>query len=176
MNLYHFTKAVNLPGIMAHGLIPNVPALPFFTLGKPVVWLTTMNTMKTSDLDMAWLEGQRGTTFSDAEVEQFSKRWLGGPKDRRLTVSLNPISTRLTHWTTWLRKHPAVFVDDLGRGHANDNGELWGTKALLAMVYPSARLTWYVYFGTIPTSRIIEGLSTGDEDFGQAEIAKVSAA
>jgi hypothetical protein len=152
MILHHFTRAVDLPGIADRGLIPSVPDMR--TLGRPVVWLTTAETMKPSDGDLAWLEMRRGTIFSDAEIERLASALVVG-LDTRLTVRLEPNGRRLAHYATWLRKHQGVLIDAANDcGWRNNNGDLFRTADIAAALPPSAQANWYVYFGAIPPARI----------------------
>jgi hypothetical protein len=99
MILFHFTSAANVLGILERGLIPNVPDPDFMTIGEPVVWLTSAETMKATEEDLAWIEARRGTTFSDHEAAEFAKAIVFGRDTTRLTIRLEPNSKRLALWS-----------------------------------------------------------------------------
>jgi hypothetical protein len=52
MRLYHFADAERLSSILEYGLVPHVPDPECMTLGEPVVWLTTAETMMLTAADI----------------------------------------------------------------------------------------------------------------------------
>ena len=69
---------------------------------------------------------------------------------RRLTVRIEPANKRLAHFATWLRKQRGSFIG--GNGRPGRYGDL------IAYLPAGAEMNWYVYFGTIPPSKI-DGLT-----------------
>jgi hypothetical protein len=138
MILYHFTNPVNIAGIAIRGLEPGGDD-PFMTKGKPVVWLTEAP-------DTAMTEQQAEQFAIRGCVRAAGSSWLTGKGDDsliRLTVSLEPNSSRLAHYLTWLDRECRKDGFDPVRARSR-------------LVLEIAE-QWWIYFGTIPPSKIIDG-------------------
>jgi hypothetical protein len=143
LRLYHYTYLKNLFGISVAGLTPckHDPPLDIMTMGQPVVWLTSQETIKPTQADLDYMDEQ--------DAEAFREQMFVG-RDTRLTVNLSTMSKRLVHYHTWLRttKLAAITNDP-------DAPPFTGKDFLkLCSLPPSAREHWWVYFGTIKPARI----------------------
>lgn len=69
--------------------------------------------------------------------------WIGV----RLDVRLEPNSTRLKQWAPWARRYGMPNLDRIALDAAMREGK-----------DPNDIEQWFVYFGTIPPTRIIAGL------------------
>ena len=108
MRLYHFTNPANFIRIAAEGLTPNVkPENALMTIGRPVVWLTTNESNEVTEADVAHL-----SVYAPNERRAVGDFNFGG--SHRITVTLSRTSKRLAHWSTWMRKHSRVIVDENG--------------------------------------------------------------
>lgn len=122
MILRHFTVGGSLPSIDACGLRPRVRSdAPGQSLGLPVVWLT-------SEREPLWCL----TLPADC-----------GPPVC-IDVRLEPNTSRLAHYPTWLRGQGVSLTDiydpaKIGMGPA----DLFETME-----------HWHVYFGTIARARL----------------------
>jgi hypothetical protein len=141
MRLYHFTNPANFLRIAAEGLTPNVdPEDALMTIGRPVVWLTTNGSNEATEADVAQL-----SVYTPGEQRAVGDLMFGGP--HRITVNLSRCSKRLVRWSTWMRKHSGVIVDENGMA-------LLATDSILSHMTPDALSNWYIYFGTIPPDKI----------------------
>jgi hypothetical protein len=148
MRLYHFTNPANFIRIAAEGLTPNVkPENALMSIGRPVVWLTTNESNEVTEADVAHL-----SVYAPGERWAVGDFNFGG--SYRITVNLSRTSKRLAHWSTWMRKHSRVIVDENGAASANDAGELLSTDWILSRMTPDALSNWYIHFGTIPPGKI----------------------
>ena len=148
MRLYHFTNPANFIRIAAEGLTPNVkPENALMTLGQPVVWLTTNESNEVTEADVAHL-----SVYAPRERRAVGDVNFGG--SHRITVNLSRANKRLAHWSTWMRKHSRVIVDENGAASANAAGELLSTDWCLSCMAPGWLSNWYIYFGTIPPGKI----------------------
>ena len=119
MRLYHFTNPANFIRIAAEGLTPNVkPENALMSIGQPVVWLTTNESNKMTEADVAnlWVNAP-GVRRA---VGDFN---FGG--SHRITVNLSRTNKRLEHWSTWMRKR------------CRDAGELLSTERRLSRMTPT---------------------------------------
>ena len=118
------------------------------TMGQPVVWLTTQETIKPTQADLDYMDEQ--------DAEAFREQMFVG-RDTRLTVNLSTMSKRLVHYHTWLRTTKlAAITDD------PDAPPFTGNDFLkLCSLTPSAREHWWVYFGTIKPARIELKMTAG---------------
>jgi hypothetical protein len=143
LRLYHYTYLKNLFGISVAGLTPckHDPPLDIMTMGQPVVWLTTQETIKPTQADLDYMDEQ--------DAEAFREQMFVG-RDTRLTVNLSTMSKRLVQYYTWLRTTKlAAITDD------PDVPPFTGNDFLkLCSLTPSAREHWWIYFGTIKPARI----------------------
>ena len=150
LRLYHYTYLKNLFGISVAGLTPckHDPPLDIMTMGQPVVWLTTQETIKPTQADLDYMDEQ--------DAEAFREQMFVG-RDTRLTVNLSTMSKRLVHYHTWLRTTKlAAITDD------PDAPPFTGNDFLkLCSLTPSAREHWWVYFGTIKPARIELKMTAG---------------
>jgi len=135
MKLYHFTKIENLFGIAALGLKPHVPECGHMTFGKPVVWLTTQETMTPKQADLDHIARVAGSENAKRFAEHGSMILWDGSVVTRLEVTISTPNKKLVHYHKWLGTTPA------GRD-------------LLGIFPPSAKKHWFLYFGTIRPARI----------------------
>jgi hypothetical protein len=156
--LHHFTMAKHLPSIFAQGILPS--SAEYLTLAgsaaRPIVWLTTAETMDLSAIDIEWLlyQQKRGT-FTAQEVEDHKVRGMVTGRDCRITVRLER-SKRLLHYASWLGWQTCPTV-------------VPRAKAILEMLGPSAREHWFIYVGTIQPHRINAVTAFTDEAFAIAD-------
>jgi hypothetical protein len=154
LRLYHYACIKNLFGISVAGLTPckDDPPLDIKTMGQPVVWLTTQETIKPTQADLNHMARHVGEQDAEAFREQM---FIG--RDTRLTVNLSTMSKRLVHYHTWLRTTKiAAITDD------PDAPPFTGNDFLrLCSLTPSAREHWWVYFGTIKPARIELKMTAG---------------
>jgi hypothetical protein len=126
--LYHFTRPEFLPAIREQGIVPR--AVPHTLDGDDPRNAPAAFRM-TQGKPVVWL-----TIIPD--------KWIGV----RLDVRLEPNSTRLKQWAPWARRHGLPDLDARVQRHAlefHHDG-------------PAVIEKWFVYFGTIPPTRIIAGL------------------
>ena len=148
MRLYHFTNPANFICIAAEGLTPNVkPENALMSLGQPVVWLTTNESNEMTEADVAHL-----SVHAPGERRAVGDFNFGG--SHRITVNLSRTSKQLAHWSTWMRMHSRVIVDENGAARAADAGERLSTDWILNRMTPGWLSSWYIYFGTIPPDKI----------------------
>jgi hypothetical protein len=154
MKLYHFTFIAHLPAMLGaelidgpaegeRGIVPstnggiNGGGGEFMSGGKPVVWLTSRDSLMPTPADLAWsaiLQAQGN--FTKDEAEHYTKFGSMGDRTVRVAVELRN-SRRLRHYGTWLRET--------------------GMDAVWASLSPSSALTdWWIYFGTVQRRRIVE--------------------
>jgi hypothetical protein len=131
MKLYHYTQRKNLFGIATRGLTPT-PNDDFMTLWQPVVWLTTQETLKPTEADLAHFRTMPG--YREGDDARFAEAMLLDV-DVRLTVKIPTPDKRLVHYCTWMNE----------MGH----DILEATNPA-----PTARKHWWLYLGTIKPSRI----------------------
>jgi len=140
MKLYHFTFVAHVPAMLGADLIDGPSdgergirpgAGDFQTAGRPVVWLSSRDTLKPTAADLQW-ESKR---HSAAEMERYAIAGPIGDRTVRLTVELSN-SRRLRHYGTWVREQ-----DD---------------ALLAAFSAPSVLADYWIYFGTIQRERIVE--------------------
>jgi hypothetical protein len=123
MKLFHFTPGGCLPSIDAGGLRPRVRTdAPMQSLGKPVVWLT-------SEPAPSW-----DFTFDPR---------FGPPVC--IDVLLEPNTSRLAHYPTWLRNQGRSLIDIYDPAKIGDR---WSA-------FYEAVEYWHVYFGTVPRARLV---------------------
>ena len=129
MILYHFTKPEFLPAIREQGLVPR--AFPHTADNWSAAERENLAQRMTLARPVVWL-----TTIPD--------EWIGV----RLDVRLQPNTSRLKQWAPWARRHGLPDLDARVQRHAlefHHDG-------------PAVIEKWFVYFGTIPPTRIIAGL------------------
>lgn len=145
MILYHTTRIKNLASIAREGLWPHVPgvvwdggepAVARLTHGRPVVWLTA--------------DG------SEWRHDRHEERISCAPDTRRLSVRLEPNNKRLMAYWPWLQKHDLPAAACVNR---------WRAEAQLGLSErPDQNVpAWFVYFGTIPPDKIVDGLEREQE-------------
>jgi hypothetical protein len=66
--LYHFCCAKDLDSIAEKGLYPHVPELPIMSLGLPVVWLTSAETMAATEADLEHYRTKALASEEDIEL------------------------------------------------------------------------------------------------------------
>jgi hypothetical protein len=152
--LHHLTLAKHLPSIFAQGILPQ--SVDYLTLARPIVWLTTAETMELAADDIEWLLwGKKRGTFTAQEAETFKECGMVTGRDCRITVRLEH-SKRLLHYASWLEWQTCPTVVP----HA---------KYILEMLGPSARKHWFIYVGTIQPHRIDAVTAFTDEAFAIAD-------
>jgi hypothetical protein len=166
VKLYHFTNAERLASILENGLCPSVPDPECMTLSQPVVWLTAAETMMPAPADIEWMAlKEKQGTFTKQEVEDFKANgFVHGPNPCRITVRLEH-SKRLVHYSTWLAWQTCPI-----------NGAI--AKRQLAIMSPTTRAHWYVYFGNVQPWRLTEtvALSAAAEAIIERDFADQGAA
>jgi hypothetical protein len=158
MKLYHFCRTSDLDSIAEKGLYPHVAHESIMSLGHEVVWLTTQETTATTDEDVEHY--RRLCLWTEEEIEETRRHgWLlDTGRTHRLTVRVRS-GAKLQNYGDWLRANgDVVIINENGMAQANDAGELYAVRHMAAALSPRAlREWWWVYFGTIPPSKI-EGL------------------
>jgi hypothetical protein len=142
MILYHYTENKNLLGISLRGLKPPDEGAGLLTMGQPVVWLTTQETLAPTQADLDHLR----RTQSDEQIKPFVEAgtMILGP-DTRLTIRLRTPDRKLVHYYSWLRTTDIAAMSDTGIITGRDLAE---------KMCPTARKHWWIYFGTIKPARI----------------------
>jgi len=146
--LYHYTCRTNLFGIAVNGLTPNKyePPTDLLTMGLPVVWLTTQESLTPTAADLEHMRRH------DKDAERFKEATLL-ERDTRITVNLSTLSRRLVHWVTWLSTTNRVLVD---AENPDDTTRHITGRDVLQMFppTPTAKKHYWIYFGTIKPARI----------------------
>jgi hypothetical protein len=155
LKLYHYTRAENLLGISLRGLTPNVSPdeVGVMTMGQPVVWLTTQETLKPTQADLDHVAHRVGIE----EAAAFGESMLIG-RDTRLTVNLSTLSKKLIHYHSWLSTTDIVKADSRD---PDDTSRYFTGLDVLKWLPPSAKEHWWVYFGTIKPARIDLQITAG---------------
>jgi hypothetical protein len=101
-------------------------------LHRPVVWLTTQESLVPTQADIDSGSGPIFVCYGDGE-------------DVRLTVELSFDDEKLVHWHKWLTEmHNAIVWDDLT------------CRNLAEQLPPSTREHWWCYFGAVAPSQITQ--------------------
>jgi len=153
MRLHHFCRASDLDSIAEKGLYPHVPHEPQMSLGFSVVCLTISETTAAAEGDLAHFRKLR---FSETEIEEIRQHgWLlDTGRTHRLTVRVRS-DHKLINYGVFLRQNAAVVIaDESGMARANDAGELYSVRHMMEGLSPNCLVTWWVYFGRIPPSKI----------------------
>lgn len=151
---YHFTQQKHLLGIAVSGLQPQIyEEVPQLTMGQPVVWLTTQETLKPSKEDLAYI--QKRNELSPGHYDGFEETLLPG-RDMRLTVNLDPLVHRkkLAHYHTWMYETKIRMCDGGPDGPDELSKEFSGRDVLNSFEHVPASKHWWIYLGTIKPSRI----------------------
>jgi hypothetical protein len=138
MILYHFTKPENVAAIQRDGLLPSLTgdSVSMVGCGPPVVFLCDTPTTAVTD--------QKLRIFRQRCPDEpiVSKRWLGHNHDKplvRFTVRLPSSDRKLKRYRPWLRRHLFDGCPDPDDDFSVGNLD-----------------TWWIYFGAIPPSKIID--------------------
>ena len=133
MILYHFTGMENVEAIQRDGLEKWVgPDADM--VGGAVVWLCDTPTLEATEAEMEWFRQHH-------PAETFvSKRWFGAHKNEpmaRFTIRLPSNDQLLKQYGSWVQ----------GWRRLPDQDSVVARRMLD---------TWWVYFGNIPPSKIVE--------------------
>jgi hypothetical protein len=158
MRLYHFCRASDLDSIAEKGLYPHVPKESAMSLGQEVVWLTEDPSTDVTEEDLDHWRRVGGFTEVDLEETRRHGWLLATERTHRLTVRIRTDGKKLQHYATWMHFNGDIpIIDENGRAWANDDGELYSARHVLARQCPRIVEKWWVYFGRVPRSAI-EGL------------------
>jgi hypothetical protein len=138
MMLYHFTFIKNVESIKRDGLQRYISADSASMVGLlcPVVFLCDTPTSETTDCELAIFRERC------PDLPILNKRWLGYRTNEplaRFTVRLSSSDRKLKKYGPWLRKHQFV--------NHPDPDDIFGRRATE---------TWWIYFGDIAPSKIVE--------------------
>jgi hypothetical protein len=149
MKFYHYTKQENLMGIAVNGLTPTIDdEVRPLTMGQEVVWLTTQETLKPTEEDLAWMRAHR-----KPEIWTRFTETLMLDKEMRLTVNLDPRMHRkkLFHYHTWMYEGGLAAINPDTQEISFTGRDVLETIGGIA---PSNKKHWWIYLGTIKPSRI----------------------
>ena len=143
MLLYHFTRLKNVAAIKKHGLLPHgsdaapSPATKGMAGGRRVVWLCTSPTSRSTALERRLLATRCGVyCVTNRFLHPGSHAGLA-----RFKVDVSMHDRKLKTYGPWLRRNQHRSFDS---PDPDDR------------MMKRARETWWIYFGKIPTSRIVD--------------------
>jgi hypothetical protein len=129
-------------------LTPSInDEVPHLTVGQEVVWLTTQETLKPTEDDLAWMRNHR-----KPELWANFKDTLMLHKETRLTVNLDPLlhKKKLFHFDTWMREGGWTATNPDDPSQTFTGSDVLDT---IDGLVPSNKKHWWIYLGTIKPIR-----------------------